>query len=1206
MPTSLKVITLFNFKSFKGKIVIDNIQPFTAIIGPNGSGKTNIMDAISFVLGGKLSALRVKHLNELVHGAFTGKPAIEGAYVTIIFLTGDQNQEKSYTRSIREKGSQYEIDNKIVTRDFYMTELKEFGLDINAGNFLIPQGYIQYFATINMSKELTVMFEEISGSNVYKAEYERLQSELLKVNQEIHFAYQTKKEQLRRKKSAIIEKTEAEKYLQLQKQYMEEKLKFQLIQLIFMKKVIELLQNEQKEIKLNVDEHLQYKKTEMTLLKRTKLKVKSLSDLLNEIEENIIELKDNIRKKKGEYTNLKNHIEYWEKKCNDARTSLASAIKARDNYDKVIQELKNDFETLKELLEEIASSENDIVELRNSQVNRYMILKTEVENQAKDFINRINDLMHDRQTYQYKLDNENRIKEELENKVKIETIRKEHLIKQVKDLQKNKSNLMEKNEERQRLEKEIRETQEKSLKLKNDIARISEKLAEADINNDIISQQNKKAEIIKNLKESFPGVYDRLANLCKPIHSRYNIAVTKVFGWNMDAIVVDTEHTAKRCIGFLKQHKIGVEKFLPLDSIKVKPINDRLRSVLEQTNSKLLYDVLKLLCMEIDKAVLYVTKNTLVCGTAEDARKMAFESDCHYNCVSLDGCSFHRSGIISGGLTALTIRANQWENIQSLSVLKEQKMQFKQELINLPNISRMQSDFDIINKNQLTVEMEVIEKDIKDITEEIKIHDIKLNDLHKELSLQDKAISKIQHDMQKKDETIKIIEQNINEIKNRVFVDFCEEVNVPDITNYEQNLCVYKEQLNKQMEYINRKNYIDNQLKFEKDSENVKRVEFEKKIWRWEDKLKQANEEYEKAYKEEKNIKTAIEQEETKMLELQNNYRTQKKDLEDVKKKLVQCGSRCGVISKSYLENQKAYMAIQSKIEQKKAKCETILKECKLEDITIPILSETVHESSSNSNLSTESLNVWDIIMNIDFSQISEHIRNSTTDLENIIDQSKMKLTEIQDELKTLQKPNLKAHEKVDLIIQQIKDINKKHKELRIKSNNIGKQFEKVKAKRHKLFSDCLECITAEIDSIYKNLANDVSVQAFIIPENPEEPYASGINYNCIPSSKRFQPLQYLSDGEKSIANLALLFAILRYKPIPFFIMDESDAVLDNVNINKLIRFIRSETNNMQIIVITLNKRLASHADILIGVTTQPKTKCTESMIFAMPLLKKH
>lgn len=54
-----------------------------------------------------------------------------------------------------------------------MTELKEFGLDIKASNFLMPQGYIQYFATRNMPKELTMLLEEISGSNIYKADYER-------------------------------------------------------------------------------------------------------------------------------------------------------------------------------------------------------------------------------------------------------------------------------------------------------------------------------------------------------------------------------------------------------------------------------------------------------------------------------------------------------------------------------------------------------------------------------------------------------------------------------------------------------------------------------------------------------------------------------------------------------------------------------------------------------------------------------------------------------------------------------------------------------------------------------------------------------------------------------------------------------------------------------------------------------------------------
>ena len=75
---------------------------------------------------------------------------------------------------------------------------------------------------------------------------------------------------------------------------------------------------------------------------------------------------------------------------------------------------------------------------------------------------------------------------------------------------------------------------------------------------------------------------------------------------------------------------------------------------------------------------------------------------------------------------------------------------------------------------------------------------------------------------------------------------------------------------------------------------------------------------------------------------------------------------------------------------------------------------------------------------------------------------------------------------------------------------------------------------------------------AFLGPENPEEPYLEGINYNCVAPGKRFQPMSNLSGGEKTIAALALLFAIHSYQPAPFFVLDEIDAALDNTNIGKV------------------------------------------------------
>ena len=83
-------------------------------------------------------------------------------------------------------------------------------------------------------------------------------------------------------------------------------------------------------------------------------------------------------------------------------------------------------------------------------------------------------------------------------------------------------------------------------------------------------------------------------------------------------------------------------------------------------------------------------------------------------------------------------------------------------------------------------------------------------------------------------------------------------------------------------------------------------------------------------------------------------------------------------------------------------------------------------------------------------------------------------------------------------------------------------------------------------------MSRNGSAQAFIGAENQEEPYLDGVSYNCVAPGKRFRPMDNLSGGEKTIAALALLFAIHSRNPSPFFVLDEIDAALDNTNISKV------------------------------------------------------
>lgn len=115
--------------------------------------------------------------------------------------------------------------------------------------------------------------------------------------------------------------------------------------------------------------------------------------------------------------------------------------------------------------------------------------------------------------------------------------------------------------------------------------------------------------------------------MCEPIHKRYNVALTKVLGMYMDAIVVDSVKTAGQCVQYLKEQYLGAETFLALDYVQSRPIKERLRDIKEPANVKLLYDVLKFQPKEIDPVILFATRNVLVCETSEDACKLAYEMD---------------------------------------------------------------------------------------------------------------------------------------------------------------------------------------------------------------------------------------------------------------------------------------------------------------------------------------------------------------------------------------------------------------------------------------------------------------------------------------------------------------------------------------------------------------------------------------------------
>ena len=284
-------------------------------------------------------------------------------------------------------------------------------------------------------------------------------------------------------------------------------------------------------------------------------------------------------------------------------------------------------------------------------------------------------------------------------------------------------------------------------------------------------------------------------------------------------------------------------------------------------------------------------------------------------------------------------------------------------------------------------------------------------------------------------------------------------------------------------------------------------------------------------------------------------------------------------ITKELASITKQINQIEASLDNERASRHTILKQCKMDGIGIPMRKgrlEDIDDDGEDASIEMSSSQPSHIIyereekIKIDYSGLN----GSLQDLEEADDVRKVERTfekqisDLNATIHKIQAPNMKAMQKLDEAREKLEMANKDFDTVRRKAKQAKQNFERVKQERYDLFMACFEHVSNTIDGIYKSLARNQSAQAFLGPENPEEPYLEGINYNCVAPGKRFQPMSNLSGGEKTIAALALLFAIHSFQPAPFFVLDEIDAALDNTNIGKVASYIESQRDKMNIMVI--------------------------------------
>ncbi|XP_066505148.1 structural maintenance of chromosomes protein 1B [Hoplias malabaricus] len=1214
----LKQIDVENFKSWRGKQTIGPFKRFNCIIGTNGSGKSNVMDALGFVMGERVRSLRVKHTRELIHGAHIHKPVASTASVTLHFCC-DGGQEICFSRTITDESSEYRVNGRQVTLAKYTAELEKVGIVVKARNCLVFQGTVESIAMMN-AKERTKMFELISNSSELAKEYDAKLSALQKAKEDSQFQFNRKRAATAEKKQVFKDKTEAEKYQALVDELCESKLQLSLFQLYRNERGIEALLVSLREKQESVTAVQSSVGVLEQALKSRKKEHGRVSRELQKLEKDIRSQEQILNQQRPQYIKAKVNTAHHQSKVYETQASLQKSQKEQAKKQQDLQELERELDDMEKAwkayereVEEKRAQWGAGVHLDEAQLERYNELKELARRKGAVFVQKAEKICWELKADREKLEFDKRHKIEVEVNIRHAHIQMDDLERRAGKLEEyvntTTKTLEEQREQEERLAEELELSRLRIQEVNEELVKVLGELQNARLDRQENRRQQKRDEILESLRRLYPDVvYGRLVDLCQPIHKKYQLAVTKVFGRYMNAVVVTSVKVARDCIQYIKEERAEPETFLPIDYLDVSPLNERLREV---RGAKMVVDVVQ--CSQnapqLKRVVQFVCGNALVCETLKEARNVAFGGPERFKTVALDGTMFSKSGVISGGSMHLRSKARRWEE-KEMSGLKERKEKLTAELMGLLKLRQKEAELKQIraqvqgNQTRLKYtnsELEVIcKKSIPACHAEISRQKSELTNLNSQIEVQ--AVN-----VQEKENDMAAIKEKVNQIEDVVFSDFCADIGLVSIREYEQDYMRQQEEFEqKRLQFESQCTRLKTQVEYEQEQlDKQSRI-----MLKMEDTIRKEEAMILTLKEEEEKFLGVVDETQFKVQELKNLLVGQKACVNDAKAELDNKVRDLRVKSSGLVKKQKDLNSVETALEQQRLCKHNLLLACKIEGLPLTLLSGTLDEISDiqldSESQGTSTLDIYEreSHMVFDYGLLGEELKSLTEEgeVEAQFEMMQEKVSSLDKLILAAKPPNLKALEKMREVKDSFRDVLDAFEASTRAAKKCHQEFEQVKAKRFHLFSQCFEHVSVAINQIYKQLCRNDSAQAILSAENPDEPYLEGTCYNCVAPGKRFMAMDNLSGGEKSIAALALVFAIHSFRPAPFFVLDEVDAALDNTNIGKVTSFIREQSEgNLQIIVISLKEEFYSRSDALLGVYSE-FNECMSSRLLSLDL----
>ena len=713
----LKKLEIFGFKSFADKEDFVFEPGITVIVGPNGCGKSNVMDAIKWILGEQSAkSLRGREMSDIIFGGSKSRPAVGFAEASLTMSNEEQllpveYKEVSIARRLYTSGESEYLINKNRCR---LKDIRDLflgtGVGVNSYS-IIEQGKVEALLQAN-AQERRLVFEEAAGISKFKLKkretllkLEKTQQNLLRVNDII-------REVERQLRSLKIQATKARKYKEYCKRLQELRIKLSL-------KNFRELHNNKEKIAKEINSLFENCKNVLSVIDKKEVEVLDFENQLSDINQKASESNTEIVSIDAQVTNNKNKKEFCKEKLNDLDHQELNYNEDIANLKKKIEENKINEINLKNDLDKVEQSfgiNSEVLASKKTELDQISFETDIIAEKVEEKKSNIMDIFHDQSKIQNEIGNQTTINETLKNrKNKVETTQQD-INNQISLTEKNIKELQSENLE---LTNETTKLTDERSDLKTRVEKLNDKIQ---LNDNAISEHEKirsskqsrlevledyelrsegvddgaKAilEEIVNERESFSDItiYGLVADIIK-VDLKYARAVETALGDLAQSVITKSYEDSKNAIKFLKERDAGHATFLLLDKVneQVNPgyeignvsngVNDQnfelTMGIVGKASDLVKYD------NEFKSIIDYLLDKTLVVEDFDKASSLLDTIDKSYGSenllkqkygtinriVTLDGSLIENSCIIKGGVirenSGLILRKSEIDNIHN-------------------------------------------------------------------------------------------------------------------------------------------------------------------------------------------------------------------------------------------------------------------------------------------------------------------------------------------------------------------------------------------------------------------------------------------------------------------------------------------------------------------------------------------------------------